>query len=437
MKTSDIKIQSASSIDYEWWFSCLLILAVFAAAMPFDPWFSVTGWNISLSDAVENIKKGSLTRQIALITLGVFAIVSLYRKSDNRIRKNGVLGYLVIFLLLLSVLSVIVSDDYMLTAKRVIVLLMLSLGALAIAKQMTFQGIITLALCAGIFSLTSGFLCELVLGTFNPFEGEYRFTGVMDPNFQAANCSMLLIAAIASTRMAKRTRSRLFYLALVVISIVFLILTKSRAGIVGSTVGLIVYGWLVSRRKTALCLLAIIYLTGAVYLIAGDEVDHFAKRMSSLGRSDLGDVGQNLTTLTGRTNVWETEVFPNVTGHLLLGHGYDSFWSASHVAGLGKYDLGSSHNGYLNILLGLGLTGLSTYVLIRILGLIGYFSLLRNSGNADYAFAFALLISLSLIMLTLDIQLAPQLSSFIDMTLLARIALVTRQPPNTEFRLRA
>jgi len=415
------------------WLLYAFLLTVFAMATPFELRFSVHGW-MSLSEAAAKIESGSLSRQVSLITLGVFAIVSLFWDSRNRIRINGVLGYIVIFFLFLAVLSVIYSINRMFTIRRVVVLFMLSLGALAVAKRLTLRQILLLAFCAGIFSLVSGFLCEVVLGTFKPFEGVYRFTGVLGPNFQASNCSMLLIAAVALAHKAKGTRIRSFYLAIACLSFVFLILTKSRGGMVGATVGLVTYGGLMSPRKTAVCLFTILFFACAVYLVASDELGAFGKRLLTLGRTDIGDIGQNLTTLTGRTHLWTTTVFSATQEHLLFGYGYDSFWSASRVAAQKEgYELGSTHNGYLHILLGLGLTGAITYVLIRILGIIAYIRLFRKARNTEHASAVALLISFSLIIVFLDLPLKPYLATFIDMTILAKIAFIARSAHNRGF----
>jgi hypothetical protein len=407
-----------------WWFMCLLFLAVFAMATPFNPWFSLTGnAGLSHSEAVAKIESGSLSRQVALTALGAVGIAALlFRRSRDRIEPNGVLGYVGIFFLVVSSLSVIVSDDIMFTAKRVIVLLTLTLGALAAAKRMNLREIITFSLCAGIFSLGAGFLCELACGTFTPFDGSYRFTGVMDANFQATNCSMLLLAAVASAHAAKRQQTRLLYFAMAVISFAFLVLTKSRTGMIGSVVGLLTYGGLVSPRKAVVCLLAVVYFVCAAYLISAGDLGRFGNSMLTLGRTDIGDTGENLITMTGRTNNWQTEVFPNIKGHLMLGYGYDSFWTASRVAALSEYELGSTHNGYLHTLLGLGLVGMTTYVLIRVLGIVAYFRLFKGSGNSEYCLALALLVSFSLIITSIDVQLSPLLATFVDMVLLAKIA---------------
>ena len=203
-----------------WWFMCLLFLAVFAMATPFDPSFAINGnAGLTLSEEATKIASGSLSRQVALVTLGTFGIAALlFRRSRNRIEPNGVLGYVAIFFLFLSALSVIVSDDIMFTAKRVTVLLTLTLGVLATTTRMNLRRIITFAVCAGIFSLGAGFLCEVASGTFKPFVGSYRFAGVLDANFQASNCSMLLLAAVASAHAAKRQRIRIAYFGIAVLS---------------------------------------------------------------------------------------------------------------------------------------------------------------------------------------------------------------------------
>ena len=401
----------------------LFLFVVFAMATPFEPQFSIHGW-MDLSDSAAAIESGSLSRQSALIALAIFAIISLFLGSRNRLQINGMLGYIVVFFLFLSALSIFYSDNPMFTTKRVVVLLILSLGAFAVAIRLTLRKIMLLALCAGIFSVGFGFLCEIVLGTFRPFDSSYRFTGVLGPNFQASNCSMMLIAAVALSYLEKCNRTKCFYLAIVFLALLFLLLTKSRGGMIGTTVGLFAYFCFVSPRKTIFWLIFSVCLLIVGYLIAGEQLGVYTERLFTLGRTDFGDTGENLTTLTGRTDLWTTTVFSATQEHLLLGYGYDSFWSASRLMAQGPYELGSTHNGYLHILLGLGLTGMTTYVLIRILGIITYLRLLKRSGDAEYAFAFALLVSFSLFLITLDIQLIPHLATFVDMTLLARITLV-------------
>jgi len=71
---------------------------------------------------------------------------------------------------------------------------------------------------------------------------------------------------------------------------------------------------------------------------------------ASLGRDD---------TLTGRTEVWAA-VLPAVKSQPLLGYGFGSFWTDARRE---VYDIGTAHNGYLDILLELGAVGLAFYTL--------------------------------------------------------------------------
>ena len=69
---------------------------------------------------------------------------------------------------------------------------------------------------------------------------------------------------------------------------------------------------------------------------------------SSLGRD---------STLTGRTEVWD-DVLPARQERPLLGYGLGSFWTDARRK---FYDIPTSHNGYLDILLELGEVGLPLY----------------------------------------------------------------------------
>ena len=66
------------------------------------------------------------------------------------------------------------------------------------------------------------------------------------------------------------------------------------------------------------------------------------------------------------------------------------------------------------------------HISLRILGRIAYGRVFKNTKDVEYAIAVALLVSFSVILMFIDIQLIPHLATFIDMTLLARIALVDK-----------
>jgi len=79
-----------------------------------------------------------------------------------------------------------------------------------------------------------------------------------------------------------------------------------------------------------------------------------------LGGSNVANLTSSLgrdSTLTGRTEVW-SDVLPEVQREPLLGHGFGAFWTDARRA---LYDIPTAHNGYLDILLELGVAGLALY----------------------------------------------------------------------------
>jgi O-antigen ligase len=73
-----------------------------------------------------------------------------------------------------------------------------------------------------------------------------------------------------------------------------------------------------------------------------------------LGRAEESD------TLSGRAFIWP-EVMYFVNQRLLLGYGYESFWTAARIetiSGALGWGLREAHNSYLELLLWLGVTGL-------------------------------------------------------------------------------
>lgn len=84
-----------------------------------------------------------------------------------------------------------------------------------------------------------------------------------------------------------------------------------------------------------------------------------------LGKLTLLDPSSALgreKTLTGRTVVWE-RLAAVVMDRPLLGHGYGGFWTTNTRD---LFDISDSHNGYLGILLDVGIIGLSLYALFVI-----------------------------------------------------------------------
>jgi exopolysaccharide production protein ExoQ len=113
--------------------------------------------------------------------------------------------------------------------------------------------------------------------------------------------------------------------------------------------------WISKKTLTKKCrvITRIVYFGLPVLIVAAGMVLEFDRVTEALGRG--GD-------LTGRTVLWAA-VAPAILDRPYLGYGYEAFWrgyegAAGEIwAGLGNYYY-YSHNGFLEVLLGLGLVGL-------------------------------------------------------------------------------
>lgn len=102
-----------------------------------------------------------------------------------------------------------------------------------------------------------------------------------------------------------------------------------------------------SRTITVLALLLIMSSGTAMFFANSESIT------TALGRS---------SDLTGRTEIW-SGVVPSILERPLLGYGYSGFWSEVSESAEINRKLGGmlaySHNGYLEVLLGLGILGLA------------------------------------------------------------------------------
>ncbi len=109
-----------------------------------------------------------------------------------------------------------------------------------------------------------------------------------------------------------------------------------------------VYGlwWLKTHGKTLrlsrfMVPVMVIFLLGACIPFLGTAV--FSNLASLLGRD---------VTFTGRTEIW-AQLAPMALQDAFIGHGYGGFWLGTNYA-----EVNEAHNGYLEVVLGLGFVGL-------------------------------------------------------------------------------
>jgi O-antigen ligase len=347
------------------------------------------GYKPSEDTLTASVGDGSPTRRVALISLGVFAVITLIRhRTAGQLRINGILGWVLLGFLLLAVLSPIWAEDRVLTLTRVAGLAIICIAAVAMVRHFSLRGIVSWIVFASGSYVLIGVLLEIFFGNFHPLATGYRFAGTLHPNAQGVNCGILLLSAMAAANVEKQRR-RLFWICAFG-GFVFLVLTASRTAFAAVLLTLAVYLGVVCSVRTKIVLaytLAIVFC--ALGLVLGNAFLPDIKSAVMLGRDDASD-----STLNGRAAVWE-EIGHYVQKRPVLGYGYGGFWTPAHIAEISEeeqWGIPNSHSAYLDYLLTLGVVGLVAYVFILFAGIKRAFQFHRISRNPAFAFCGALLL---------------------------------------------
>lgn len=307
-------------------------------------------------EVYDDLTVGStFTRQVAFLTLAVSSILGMMFLSPatgKRVYWPLLLPF--IGLIALGILSTIWSDLPSMTFKRAIVSSIIIFGGIIIgriwnAKQFAFA----LIILSSSFLLIS-VLLEIYYRSFL-FE-EYRFSGIFHPSKQAFNCGLL---AIASTAMFFETRRR-GYLALTLLALAFVLLTKSRTGLGATCLALGTIGWShFNWNQRFLSLVAVLFMGVAMLGALGAFLPTYElEKVALLGRDEES---ADPRKLTGRLPIWSTAL-EEFSERPILGFGYGAFWSKKR---LGKYErlngwaLTHSHSAYIEALVNIGAIGFS------------------------------------------------------------------------------
>jgi O-antigen ligase len=336
-----------------------------------------------------NAAGGKLANQVGYSLVALLGGSLLVLPGGRRWRLGGVLPVIVFLFIAWCLASSTWSINPMQSAKRGVILLFCVAGALGIARQLSPRQVCWLCMVVTASYAAIGIGAEIALGTFKVFSADYRFAGTLHPNGQGANCALLCLSTICLLGSARRGRA--MFLVLLACGIALMLLTRSRTAVAALLAGLAVVSCINLSRQLVAGALALVWFTAAAALVAvlgGVDLVEEVPRLLTLGRS------QDITTLTGRTELWE-ELIPYAEQKPLLGYGYGSFWNADHIDEFSKslyWDLSSAHSVYLEMVLGVGLFGLALLVSMLAAGVrraAGQYRLSRAWGDA---FVLAILV---------------------------------------------
>jgi exopolysaccharide production protein ExoQ len=337
------------------WIPTLWLMAV--NSKPLAIWFGVTGDN----------ENGSGLDQLLLTGLAIAAMVVLaWRRFDwlGALRRHGwilaLLGYMMV--------STIWSDIGLVALRRWVRQLIVVLMALVVMSEAHPRWAMESVLRRFAYVLIP---FSLVLIKYYPVWGvTYSYTGVtmwigvtLHKNGFGSLCSIsilfLLWARYRQWRESAPAPGR--YQGWADISIILTALymltgAQKNSATVATTLGV--------GCATLLCLLLFRktnpIIRQAVLLILVISSIGFGVAGPFLGGSNIASVSSDLgrdDTLTGRTVIWG-QLMPVFERQPVLGSGFQSFWTTSRRE---LYVFSDAHNGYLDIMMDLGVVGLAFY----------------------------------------------------------------------------
>ncbi len=345
----------------------------------------------SANEFAERISGGNVLRQAMFLSLGLLGAYGLMSGAGRSLDWRDPLLLASAAFVVWCLLSILWSTDPAQSLRRGILLVCVYAACLGFVRQfsprdflrMTF--IITLAW----FVFSCGL--ELALGRFQPGTENYRFRGMLHPNFQAVHCAVLGLASIAILSGAAR-RDWFVRCTLLVAGTAFL-LARSRTALVALIVTLFVL-WVARPgvRRLPWTIAFVLAISGAALVagFVGPEVEQQISDTLLLGRSE--DAG----SLTGRLPLWTT-LTDFALERPITGYGYGAFWSpersesvadAIYVRG---WLIPHAHSSYLDALLALGIVGAGALVLTMVLALVRAARRYYRAPGAAHMFLLSLL----------------------------------------------
>lgn len=407
------------------WAAVLALFGIFWVLTPFDLVSAISGYSLAerraeIDSALNTIGDGSVTRRMGVLALGLMGVVALVLSRRESRRYHVAVTGSASALLLLAFVSPLWGDDPVVTARRVIVLFVLVCAVYGFARWWDLDTLTRATLIMTGMSIVTGLVAECVLGTMHPLDPSYRFRGVTHSNHMGELCALFTISCVVLAKRFEGRRSAVMMLA-GALGVGLLLLTKARGALIGTGAALAVISVLGLERRR---LLLAVSASASAILGAAIFLPDFSDRTQlflTLGRPDASDV----MTLTGRTNLWH-DLLQYAAARPILGYGYDSFWVPTRILEIASsqgWIIGSSHSGYLDVLMSLGGVGLTLFVFILASCLWIALSSVRRTGKASSLFGVAVLVWLCTNMITEVVWFEPVLPSFVGLMVVARLAL--------------
>ncbi|SEF98280.1 O-antigen ligase [Bryocella elongata] len=307
--------------------------------------------------------EGNFSRQVAMPIVLVIATFMLWR-LPKRGRFGGPLMFVAIGYVAWSFASFGWSEDPAITGKRLVVFGIDAFFAYVIARVYSNLEIALWGfLATGTVAMISFYVDWLQEGIFQPFNPDYRFTGVMTANYQAMNLLVCTLCGLTLCMRRPEWRSRLFPFLAFILALLFF--TRARMGAF-ICLGLVVimFTRMTKRQmrpadRAMLLLASVMIAVPGLILVLGRNAKGAATDIFMMGRTDT----QNTSSLSNRAPLW-SELMESVEEKPWLGFGYEAFWEPKRVEKVSAdqgWMVPHAHNTFLDQTLSLGVVGALLY----------------------------------------------------------------------------
>jgi exopolysaccharide production protein ExoQ len=274
--------------------------------------------------------------------------------------------------------SIFWSSDVEATTRRVFGLLGTTIFGVYLASRYTLRQ--QLNLCALMLSI-SGLICifySLFLPAYGiqldvvggALRGMYSHKNVVGKRFLLSGIIFLFLATTAKEK-------RWLLWGGYSVSFLLVLLSKSTTclgNLILITIAFQAYQFLRWKYETLIpifLLVATLSVGFSIWFVNGADA-----LLSTVGKD---------TTLTGRTDLWPP-VWDMIMKRPWLGYGYGAFWlgwnsESANVLRIIGWDAPNSHNGFLDILLSIGMLGFITFVIGFVMNLWHSIYLIRHNNN--------------------------------------------------------
>lgn len=328
----------------------MIVLAVFLlnSAGLFSPTLSMRGEDWELARSVSS----NTINRLVMLSSFIFGIGVIFRTEVYRLRWAIVKSWPVWLLFLFALLSILWSDLRSVSVVRLLQQLFLFVFLLAISITLDSKRIYHVLIFTVLVLVAVGFFCLVIPGAWQDIGYRSIHGHKNTAGYLYALSAIILFYHVHSNDY----RNRFFIFALLV-SIVLLVLTRSKTSMILSLVSILS---IVSLAKFSSQILyrtvLFVWLFSCVAFIS----------LLVVPIDTLHEIGLNLT---GRLVIWDFAI-SELQGRELFGVGYRAFWGVGEtgisVLYGNEYDgfitqLNQAHNSYLDIWVMLGWIGVLVF----------------------------------------------------------------------------